>query len=239
MKSIRLRPDAKGELPLIPLRELVVFPHSVVPFFVGRPASLRALNAATSSDREVILAFQKNTNDDPTLEDVHPIGTVGRIVQVLKLPDGNMRVLVEGRSRVLLKRIRRQKDVKYGQYRSIPEDETGTEVLLKNAKDDYLAYAKLRSKKLPKEVTVNVKKADTVDKLVGNIVSALEISIEKKIPFLLELDPRKRVEELSVLLRMENEFQGLRNDISDRVKKLAIREFERVEEGLRLVLSLA
>ncbi len=85
MKSIRLRPDAKGELPLIPLRELVVFPHSVVPFFVGRPASLRALNAATSSDREVILAFQKNSNDDPTLEDVHPIGTVGRIVQVLKL----------------------------------------------------------------------------------------------------------------------------------------------------------
>ena len=222
MKLIRSRPEEKGELPLIPLRELVVFPHNVIPFFVGRPGSLRALNAATSSEREVFLAFQTRATEDPGPDDIHPIGTIARVVQVLKLPDGNMRVLVEGRRRAQLKRIRQKKDVTWGQFKTIPESEmsaAGIDALIQTVKDDFQSYAKLRSKKLPKEATANIVKSDTPDKLVGHVCAALEIESDRKIPFLLETDNRRRLEELSVLLRMENELQGLRNDISGRVKK--------------------
>lgn len=220
MKLIRSRPDDKGELPLIPLRELVVFPHNVIPFFVGRPGSLKALNAATTSDREIFLAFQKSASDDPTPEDIHPIGTIARVVQVLKLPDGNMRVLVEGRHRAQLKKIRQKKDVTWGTYKLIPEvDGSELSALIQTVKDDFQAYAKLRKKKLPKEAVANVVKSDGLDKLVGHVCASLEIETDRKIKFLLDTDARHRLEELSVMLQMENEFQGLRNDISGRVKK--------------------
>jgi len=164
MKLTRLRPDDKRELPLIPLRELVVFPHNVIPFFVGRKGSLNALNSATGSEREVFLAFQK----------FHPIGTVARVVQVLKLPDGNMRVLVEGRYRAQLKKIRQKKDVTWGTFKKLPDtDGTGMEALIKTVKNDFQAYAKLHKKKLPKEAITNVTKSDNPDKLVGHICSVL------------------------------------------------------------------
>ena len=222
--KLSIQPETRGELPLIPLRELVVFPHSVIPFFVGRPGSLRSLNAAAGGDREVLLAFQTTNTDEPNLDDLHAVGTIARIVQVLKLPDGNMRVMVEGRRRARLKKIRRKKDVAWGQYKTIAEDggsgdETGMQALVKTVKDDFQSYAKLRKKKLPKEVHANVSKADTAEKLVGHIVTSLEVEPERKLPFLLELNQRKRLEDLSVLLRVENEFLGLRNDISGRVKK--------------------
>ena len=220
MKSNKSVLSERGELPLIPLRELVVFPFNVVPFFVGRAASLKALNTATSMGREIFLAFQKSSSEDPTADDIHPIGTIARIIQVLKLPDGNMRILVEGRSRASLKRIKQKKDVTWGQYRILEDSSAdGLDVLMKAVKDDFDAYAKIRKKKLPRETLTNIAKADTPEKLVGHICSTLEVPPEKKIPFLLEIDSRKRLEELSMMLRMENEFQGLRNDISGRVKK--------------------
>ncbi len=198
MKLARLRPDDRGELPLIPLRELVVFPHNVIPFFVGRPGSLKALNAATSSDREIFLAFQKSASDDPSPEDIHPIGTVARVVQVLKLPDGNMRVLVEGRYRARLKKIHQKKDVTWGSFKKIPDTDSnlpGMNALMQTVKDDFEAYAKLRKKKLPKEAIANVVKSDGPDKLVGHICSSLEIDTDQKIKFLLETDVKSRLEE--------------------------------------------
>ncbi|MDF1568119.1 MAG: endopeptidase La [Spirochaetaceae bacterium] len=221
MKLSRSRPEDRGERPLIPLRELVVFPHNVIPFFVGRPASLKALNEATSGNREIFLAFQKTATEDPGPDDIHPIGTVARVVQVLKLPDGNMRVLVEGRYRACLKKIRQKKDVTWGQYRMVRDEAVpeSLKTLIQAVKDDFQAYSKLRTKKLAKEAVSHVIKADTPEKLVGHICSALDIEAERKIPFLLETDPKRRLEELSVLLQMENEFLGLRNDISGRVKK--------------------
>jgi len=220
MKLTRLRPDDKGELPLIPLRELVVFPHNVIPFFVGRKGSLNALNSASGSEREVFLAFQKSATDNPGPGDIHPIGTVARVVQVLKLPDGNMRVLVEGRYRAQLKKIRQKKDVTWGTFKKLPDtDGIGMEALIKTVKTDFQAYARLHKKKLPKEAITNVTKSDNPDKLVGHICSVLEIETDRKIKFLLEIDPQQRLEELSVVLQMENELLGLRNNISGRVKK--------------------
>jgi ATP-dependent Lon protease len=139
MKLSRSRPEERGERPLIPLRELVVFPHNVIPFFVGRPASLKALNEATSGNREIFLAFQKTATEDPGPDDIHPIGTVARVVQVLKLPDGNMRVLVEGRYRARLKKIRQKKDVTWGQYRMVPDEAVpeSLKTLIQAVKDDF------------------------------------------------------------------------------------------------------
>ncbi|MDT8299556.1 MAG: LON peptidase substrate-binding domain-containing protein, partial [Spirochaetaceae bacterium] len=186
MKLSRSRPEDRGERPLIPLRELVVFPHNVIPFFVGRPASLKALNEATSGNREIFLAFQKTATEDPGPDDIHPIGTVARVVQVLKLPDGNMRVLVEGRYRACLKKIRQKKDVTWGQYRMVRDEAVpeSLKTLIQAVKDDFQAYSKLRTKKLAKEAVSHVIKADTPEKLVGHICSALDIEAERKIPFL-------------------------------------------------------
>lgn len=222
MKLIRSRPNAKGEFPLIPLRELVVFPHNVIPFFVGRSASLRALNAATSSGIEVFLVFQKTPSDEPSAEDIHPIGTLAKVVQVLKLPDGNMRVLVEGRRRVRIKRISQKQDITWGQFTELTgrtEPSGDLNIVIKSVKDIFQTYSKLCRKSLPKEAMANVAKADTPEKLVGHICSVLEIEAERKIPFLLETDDRKRLEDLAVTLEVENKSLSLRNDLSGRVKK--------------------
>ncbi|MCG8452497.1 MAG: endopeptidase La [Spirochaetales bacterium] len=222
MKSNKLRLNEKGELPLLPLRELVVFPHSVAPFFVGRSTSLKSLQAASEAGQEVFLGFQKNTSEEFHPDDLYPIGTVARVVQVLKLPDGNMRVLVEGRQRAQLKKIKRGKESITAVFRSIPEDKTNTESILTRmqaVKDDFRAYAVLRKGKLPKEAAVNVQRSETVDKLVGRAASTLDVDASRKINFLLETNSEKRLEDLSLALRMENEFMGLKNDLSSRVKK--------------------
>ncbi len=89
----------KNQLPLIPLRELVIFPHSIVPFFAGRPATVKAIEEAMAGEKNIFLSFQKTKNDNPSPEDLHSVGTIAHILQILKLPDGSLRVLVEGKKR--------------------------------------------------------------------------------------------------------------------------------------------
>ena len=127
MKLSKLLPETRNELPLIPLRDLVVFPHSVIPFFVGRRASLRALDAAMSADREILLAFQRTPIDKPSPEDLYPIATLARVVQVLKIQnDENVRVMVEGCRRVGVKKIRVRQDVSWAQYVHLEENPVKT-----------------------------------------------------------------------------------------------------------------
>ncbi|PIE04083.1 MAG: endopeptidase La [Spirochaetales bacterium] len=222
MKRNKLRPEKQGELPLIPLRELVIFPYNVSPFFVGRQGSINAMENAVSAGKEVFLVFQKSSDEDPGPEDIHPVGTIARVVQVLKLPDGNLRVLVEGHRRAFLKKVHRKNNITWGRYQIVPENEADQEelkLLMQTLKDDFRQYAGLRKKKLSREAVTGVLKAETSDKLVGSICTALDITAERKIPFLLETDACKRLEELSVFLRTENQLLTLRQGISERVKK--------------------
>ena len=100
-----------AELPMVPLRDIVVFPHMIVPFFVGRPRSIKAVDEAMSRDRLLLLAAQKSTEiEDPGERDIHPIGTISKILQMLKLPDGTIRLLVEGTERARIVRFARTVD---------------------------------------------------------------------------------------------------------------------------------
>src|SRR5437868_2380615 len=97
---------AQGPIPLLPLRDIIVFPHMVVPLFVGREKSIAALDAAMGKDKEILLAAQKKAKtNEPTPEDIFPVGTIGTIIQLLRLPDGTVKVLVEGKRRARIKRF--------------------------------------------------------------------------------------------------------------------------------------
>ncbi|HUH36814.1 MAG TPA: LON peptidase substrate-binding domain-containing protein, partial [Spongiibacteraceae bacterium] len=143
------------ELPLLPLRDVVVYPHMVIPLFVGREKSIQALEAAMSGDKQVLLVAQKNASvDDPVESDIYQIGTVSTILQLLRLPDGTVKVLVEGGFRAQLASV---SDVN-GQYSSaevtelaqeeIPQREA--EALLRSAMEQFEKYVNL-SKKIPSE----------------------------------------------------------------------------------------
>jgi len=221
MKLSRLRPEKKGELPLLPLKETVVFPHNIIPFFISHPASVKALYSAGTGEREIVLAFQKTSNENWSTEDIYPVATLVRVIQVLNLPDGNLRVLVEGRKRVALKRMRRKGEVTWCSYHSIAETnsvEPELSALVQSVKSNFQIYVTLQKRKLPKEAVAQVAKSDSPEKLVGYVCALLNINVDQKIPFLLETDTRKRLVELSILLQMENEFMEIHNDISTRVK---------------------
>ena len=108
-------------LPLLPLRDVVVFPHMIIPLFVGRDKSIAALNLAMKSNRKILLVAQKNAqDDDPDMEGLHGIGTVATILQLLKLPDGTVKVLIEGEKRAILDQVIREEQYLYANIRSTP-----------------------------------------------------------------------------------------------------------------------
>ena len=152
----------KIELPLVPLRELVIFPYMVVPFFVGRQGSINAVETAMAGDRMLFLACQKSNTDDPGEDDIHVSGTVSKILQMLKLPDGTIRVLVEGQERGHIRKFGKKKDTFQVHVATIAETRevtTRTSALM----DAILAtFQKLKKfhKKLSPEVITSIEKAE-------------------------------------------------------------------------------
>jgi len=149
-----LKKSNKNQLPLIPLRELVIFPYSVVPFFAGRPATIKAIEKAMEGDKNIFLAFQKNKNDNPTPEDIFPVGTIAHILQILKLPDGSLRVLVEGRMRADLVKVFQKNEMANVTFKPIAEPGAPTKVeasLMTTIKNSFKEHTKL-VKKVPGEI---------------------------------------------------------------------------------------
>ena len=221
MKLNRLLPrQLINELPLVPVKELLVFPHNVVNFFIGRPDSIQALDKALSSGYDILLAFQNSPTEKPLLKDFHSIATIAHVVQALKLPDGKLRVLVEGRKRVCLKNICYKNAVPWGQH--TPLKKVGTEnldPLIQLIKDSFLHYSRNNNKKLPKEIVSNIMNADDSEKIIGLICMVLNFPPERLSPFLLETDETCRLEELAILLQLENESWKIKEDISTRTRK--------------------
>ena len=151
-------------LPLLPLRDVVVFPHMVIPLFVGRPKSIKALEAAMEEGKNVVLVAQKSAaNDDPTPEDLYAVGSVASILQMLKLPDGTVKVLVEGVHRARIHRVINEKENYEAEVSPIPQDEgdnNEVEAMRRSLFAQFDQYVKL-NKKIPPEVLTSLSGIDS------------------------------------------------------------------------------
>lgn len=210
------------ELPLLPLRDVVVYPHMVIPLFVGREKSIKALEAAMAGDKQIMLVSQKNASDDaPDLEDIFDVGTVATILQLLKLPDGTVKVLVEGNERARVDNF-----VEYEHYLAaqvtVLLGETLTEreleVLTRSLVSQFEQYVKL-SKKVPPEVLSSVSGIEEPGRLGDTVAAHLALKLEEKQKILEMVDLRERLEYLMAMMEAEIDLLQVEKRIRGRVKK--------------------
>src|SRR5712672_2759038 len=176
------RPGAV-RVPLLPLRDIIVFPHMVVPLFVGRQRSIRALEEAMNKQKFILLAAQKEAKtNDPTEEDIYRVGTLGTVVQLLRLPDGTVKVLVEGKKRARVLRYVDQSEyflVEAEEIEEVCPKTTEIEALTRSINSTFEHYVKL-NKKIPPEMIMSVASIDDPARLADTIVAHLGIKIEDK-----------------------------------------------------------
>lgn len=211
-----------GLLPLLPLRDIVIFPTMMVPLFVGRDRSVQALEAAANFDKRILLAAQKNAKtEDPRAEDIHSVGTVCQIIQLLKLPDGTVKVLVEGKQRARILDFPSDADYFLAQFESLHEPErcdAETSALMRSVKDAFDTYAKLTGK-VSTEVVSGFTTIAEPSRLADSIVPNLNLKLADRQALLEILDPASRLERLLGLLEAEIEILQIEKKIRTRVKK--------------------
>lgn len=208
--------------PLLPLRDIIVFPHMVLPLFVGREKSILALQSAMSGEKYIFLATQKNAKtNDPKEDDIYVPGTICRIIQLLKLPDGTIKALVEGKKRGRIKGYLPNYDHLYVEIEEIHEDITvNAEVaaLIRGAKSIFGNCCKL-TKKIAPEILTTVNEISEPAGLADTIVLHLNLTIEDKQVLLSMEKPADRLEKLLSLMESEIEILQIENKIQTRVKK--------------------
>jgi len=209
-------------LPLLPLRDVVIFPYMVAPLFVGREKSIRALEEAMKKNKEIFLVAQKDAKtNDPTEKDIYDIGTIGTIVQMLRLPDGTVKVLVEGKGRACVKNHLPNKSYFMVEVETVPEaDKIGveTEALIRTLVTAFENYVKL-NKKIPSEVLVTVSSIEEPGRLSDTISSHLSFKLEDKQEILETLNPAERLEKIYEKIQSEVEIMQIEKKIRGRVKK--------------------
>ncbi|RJP22492.1 MAG: endopeptidase La [Deltaproteobacteria bacterium] len=214
--------DRKKILPLLPLRDIVVFPHMVVPLFVGRDKSIAALEAALSFDRLIFLSSQIDpSTNEPAEDEIHRIGTVSHVIQLLKLPDGTVKVLVEGRQRAKILHYLpndRYFQVSIEETVSAPFDGPGAEAMIRNVLSSFETFAKL-SKKVPQDLVTQVTAISDPTRLADTLAGQLPLKVHEK-QAVLELESDgERLEKLLMLMESEVEVLELERRIRGRVKK--------------------
>ncbi|WP_419536303.1 endopeptidase La [Endozoicomonas sp.] len=217
-----LQPSESYELPLLPLRDVVVYPHMVIPLFVGREKSIQALDLAMSADKRILLVAQKSAQtDDPQVDDLFSVGTVASILQLLKLPDGTVKVLVEGETRVTIDSIYEDdglvKAKVHEQFSEQISDREG-ELLVRSVMSQFEQYVQL-SKKVPNEVLSSLAGIKEPDKLVDTISAHMPMKIEDKQKMLEIEDLGERLEYLIGIMQGEMDFLQVEKKIRGRVKK--------------------
>src|SRR4051812_37515503 len=209
-------------IPLLPLRDIIVFPHMVVPLFVGREKSIAALDQAMSKDKEIVLAAQKKAKtNDPTPEDIFEMGTVGVIIQLLRLPDGTVKVLVEGKRRARLRKFVEQErcfTVELDEVVEPNERSVEVEALMRSVLNTFENYVKL-NKRIPPEMLISVQTIDDPARLADTIVAALSLKLLDKQAILETESATKRLEKLFELMQAEIEILQVEKKIRTRVKK--------------------
>jgi ATP-dependent Lon protease len=210
------------KMPLLPLRDIVVFPHMVVPLFVGRQRSIKALEEATQRQGPIFLSSQKDAKtNEPTEDDIYKIGTLGTVVQMLKLPDGTVKVLIEGKKRAQIARFVNQPDffmVEVDEASEVVERNTEIEALTREVHTTFENYVKLK-KKIPPEMVMSVSSIDDPGRLADTIVAHLGIKIEERQNLLETFNAAERLEKVLAHMRAETEILEVERRIRSRVKK--------------------
>ncbi len=209
-------------LPVIPLRDIVVFPHMVVPLFIGRPKSVQALATAINENKKVFLATQKDTEDkDPKITDLYAVGTIVSILQLLKLPDGTVKVLVEGLQRAQVTEFLQREDTFFATIEPFndiwEENDRELEGLVRAVIDHFEDYTKLNNK-IPEEIVATLIDIKQPGLLADTIAMHLPIKLKDLQTILEETNAKKRLEIILGFLEAEVEVLNLEGKIQDRVK---------------------
>ncbi len=209
-------------MPLLPLRDVVVFPHMVIPLFVGRAKSIQAIDSAMESGKGIILVAQKSAaKDEPSADDMYHIGNVANILQMLKLPDGTVKVLVEGSHRAEILEVLDRKNHFEGIVSIIPADDVENheiEAMRRALLAQFDQYVKL-NKKIPAEILTSLASIDESGRLADTIVAHLPLKLEQKQEVLEIFDVQKRLEHLLGLLEAELDILQVEKRIRGRVKR--------------------
>ena len=215
--------EKKDIYPVLPLRDIVVYPKMVVPLFVGREKSIRALQSAVDNDKNVILLTQKDPGiEEPTDDDVYQVGTIGTVLQLLRLPDGTVKVLIEGLERVKINKFIANEDFLEAEATLLPENNNVSDVeleaLVRAVLSQFEEYVKL-SKKIPPEVLVAVNQIEDYSKLADTIASHLTLKIADKQELLEGKTLKDRFEKILGFMDAEVTLLEVENKIKSRVKK--------------------
>ncbi|HSG66837.1 MAG TPA: LON peptidase substrate-binding domain-containing protein, partial [Gammaproteobacteria bacterium] len=215
--------DQRSVIPVLPLRDVVVFPHMVIPLFVGRDKSIRALDEALGSDKQILLVAQQSAEiDDPGVDDIYKIGTVATVLQLLKLPDGTVKVLVEGERRAFIRGYTGIDPHFIAEVSLVTEsgglEERESEVLLRSALGMFDQYVKL-NKKIPPEILTSLQGIDDLGHLADTIAAHMTLKLEEKQHVLEMGNVQQRLEHLMGLMESEVEILQMEKRIRGRVKR--------------------
>ncbi len=209
-------------IPILPLRDVVVYPHMVIPLFVGREKSIQALEAAMDNGKQILLVAQKSAaKDEPAQEDLYEIGTVSSILQLLKLPDGTVKVLVEGNKRARIVHFLGQEEYFTAQVKVLENeviDERESEVLIRSLTTQFDQYVKL-NKKIPPEILTSLSSIEEAERMVDTIAAHMSLKLDEKQKVLEIVDLHERVEHLMVLMESEIDILQVEKRIRGRVKR--------------------
>jgi len=213
----------RGNLyPVLPLRDIVVFPHMIVPLFVGREKSVRALEDVMKDDKQILLVTQKNAaQDDPTTADIYSVGTIGTVLQLLKLPDGTVKALVEGGARARIARYAENEAFFQAYAEAMPDqpgEQSELEALARTAVSQFEAYIKL-NKKIPPEVLVSINQIEDSSKLADTLASHLTLKIAEKQDLLETETVSGRLEKVFGYMESEIGVLQVEKRIRSRVKR--------------------
>ncbi len=223
-KSNPVTVDVVTVIPVLPLRDVVVYPHMVIPLFVGREKSIKALDAAMDTNKQILLVAQKSAEtDEPAVEDMHEVGTRANILQLLKLPDGTVKVLVEGEKRVQLIHLPDEENEFFtAEYVTLKDEnilpEREMEVLMRSSFDLFDQYVKL-NKKVPPEVLTSLSNIDDPSRLADTMAAHMSLKLDEKQLVLEMNDVPRRLEHLMTLMESESDLLQMEKKIRGRVKR--------------------
>ncbi|MEN8251539.1 MAG: LON peptidase substrate-binding domain-containing protein, partial [Bacteroidota bacterium] len=214
--------DTTQIYPVLPLRDVVVYPHMVIPLYVGREKSINALEAAMEEDKKILLIAQKNaSDDDPKPEDINSVGTIASILRLLKLPDGTVKVLVEGDERAEIQNIFSTEDFYTAQisiFENIKIEDREADVLTRTVMNQFDQYVKMNDK-VPPEILSSLSSIEDPSRLADTIAAHMPLKIEEKQVILEITDVRERLEHLLAQMESEIDILQVEKRIRGRVKQ--------------------
>jgi ATP-dependent Lon protease len=221
--NLLAEPQDRQLIPVLPLRDVVVYPHMVIPLFVGREKSILALEAAMADNKKILLLAQQNAEvDDPGQDDLYQIGTLSTILQMLKLPDGTIKVLVEGGDRVTVDSLLETNEYYSAAIQLLEKsslvDDREAEVLLRSVLNLFDQYVKL-NKKVPPEILTSLSGIDDPSRLADTIAAHMSLKLDEKQDILEIQDPRERIEHIMSKIEGEIDLMQIEKRIRGRVKQ--------------------